>query len=73
MPVTANSRTMIVRVDELEPHDRVAHGAVLGPFQVTADAVVHSVRPGQFNKLGVKFYNIGVIYLHPATLVEVER
>lgn len=71
MNSTAGNRSVICKISELQQHDRILSGSVLGPLTAAESLSVKAIEEGDYNKFAVTFFGLGTIFLHKDTLVEI--
>jgi hypothetical protein len=71
-PVPGPERpTAIVRVDELQPFDRIVACTNLGPFVTLDDVTVKFTKPADRGKHAVNLTNVGTLFLPDTLMVTV--
>lgn len=66
-----NKRAVISKVSELKMYDRILPGSLLGMVTAAESMTVKSSSPADQDKFAVTFFNLGTLFLHKNTLVEI--
>ena len=67
----ARTRSIVCKVSELQPFDKILSGSVLGSLSATETLSVKTNEPAANGKFALTIHNVGTIFVNGSMLIEV--